>query len=310
MQNLLLVGSMAYDCVETPSGKRDNLLGGAASYIALSCAALRCPAAVVSVVGEDFKGSYLEYFKNHSIDISGIQKIKGEKSFVWKGKYHQDLNDRDTLATELNVLENFKPNLPDTCLNPKIVVLGNLHPNVQMEVLNQLQSQPKAILLDTMNFWMSNAPKELQKIIQKADILTINDHEARELSEEYSLPLAAKIIQKMGPKVVVIKKGEHGALLFYENEIFAFPAAPLEVVCDPTGAGDAFAGGMAAHLQKCEEISFETLKQSIVLGSVMASLTVEKFGPENLFDLKIDTIKERLQLFENLTHCNFPSLFS
>lgn len=298
---LLAVGTVAFDAIETPFGKTDKILGGAATYIGLSASVLNTDVSLVSVVGGDFPKDYLNLLNQRNINIDGVEIIPEEKTFFWSGKYHNDLNSRDTMATELNVLEKFQPKIPEHCHSHEILLLGNLHPSVQLEVLNQMQCRPKLIILDTMNFWMNHTWDLLMEVIAKSDVITINDEEARQLSGEYSLPKAAQKIHEMGPKYVIIKKGEHGALLFSEGKIFAIPALPLEDVFDPTGAGDTFAGGFAAHLAATEIISFENMKTAIIIGSAMASFTVEKFGTERLLEVSPILLKQRIKKFQELT---------
>ncbi len=301
MSKLLIVGSMAFDAIETPFGKTDKILGGAAPYIALSASNFNITSAIVSVVGEDFPLDYLAMLREKNINTSSIEIVKGGKTFFWSGRYHNDLNSRDTLETQLNVLADFNPVVPEAYKNSEIVVLGNLHPMVQLSVIEQMETKPKLTILDTMNFWMDNALEDLHKVIAKVDVITINDEEARQLSGEYSLVKAARIIANMGPKYVVIKKGEHGALLFHEEQVFFAPALPLEEVFDPTGAGDTFAGGFAGYLTKTEDLSFENLKKAIIHASNLASFCVEKFGTERMEHLNRDEVQKRLQQFKELT---------
>ena len=301
MNKLLIVGTVAFDAIETPFGKTDKILGGAATYIGLSASFFNVQSAIVSVVGDDFPQEYLDLLTSRNIDISGLEVIKGGKTFFWSGLYHNDLNSRDTLATELNVLADFQPRVPQEYANADIVMLGNLHPLVQSSVLDQIAVQPKLVVLDTMNFWMDCALPELLDVIKRVDVITINDEEARQLSGEYSLVKAAAKIQMMGPKYVVIKKGEHGALLFHKKDVFFAPALPLEEVFDPTGAGDTFAGGFAGFLTQSENISFENMKNAIIQGSNLASFCVEKFGTERMVDLDKKEVVFRLQQFKSLT---------
>ncbi len=298
--SLLVVGTVAFDAIETPFGKTDKIVGGAASYIALAASYYTKSISLVSVVGDDFPQDFLSTLKNQGVDLKGLQIKKGEKSFFWSGKYHNDLNTRDTLATELNVLGTFDPIVPEEYKNCEFLMLGNLMPLVQQKVMQQLTKRPKLIVLDTMNFWMDTAPDELTKTIGMVDVLTINDSEARQLSGEYSLVKAAQKILNMGIKVLIIKKGEHGALLFNRDEVFFAPALPLEEVYDPTGAGDSFAGGFIGYLAQTKDISFENMKRAIIYGSAMASFTVEKFGTEKLIGLSQNTIDERIQEFIDL----------
>ena len=298
--SLLVVGTVAFDAIETPFGKTDKIVGGAASYIALAASYFHKEISLVSVVGDDFPNDFLDTLKKQGTDITGLQIKKGEKSFFWSGRYHNDMNSRDTLETQLNVLENFDPIVPENSKEVDFLMLGNLMPVVQQKVLDQLTKRPKLIVLDTMNFWMDIAMEELMKTLKEIDVLTINDSEARQLSGEYSLVKAAQKILTMGPKVLVIKKGEHGALLFNKEEVFFAPALPLEDVFDPTGAGDSFAGGFIGYLAKTGDISFENMKRAIIFGSAMASFTVEKFGTERLIGLSDSDVKERVQEFIDL----------
>lgn len=298
--SLIVVGSMAFDAIETPFGKSDKIVGGAATYIAW-CASNFCKVNQISVVGGDFPQEELDTLTARGVNFEGLQIKKDEKSFFWSGKYHMDMNSRDTLATELNVLANFKPIVPESYQNCEFLMLGNLDPTVQRSVIGQLKTRPKVIVLDTMNFWMDIMLDELKKTISMVDVLMVNDSEARQLSGDYSLVRAAKKIMAMGPKYLIIKKGEHGALLFHENNVFYAPALPLEEVFDPTGAGDTFAGGFIAHLAKTQDISFENMKTAIIMGSVMASFCVEKFGTERLREISQEDIRERLNEFVQLS---------
>ena len=298
--SLLVVGTVAFDAIETPFGKTDKIVGGAASYIALAASYFHKNISLVSVIGDDFPQDFLNILKSKGTNLEGLQIKKGEKSFFWAGKYHNDLNSRDTLETQLNVLENFDPIVPDNAKSAEFLMLGNLVPAVQQKVISQLTKRPKLIVLDTMNFWMDIAMDDLKKTLTMIDVLTINDSEARQLSGEYSLVKAAQKILKMGPKTLVIKKGEHGALLFNNEEVFFAPALPLEDVYDPTGAGDSFAGGFIGYLAKTKDISFENMKRAIIFGSAMASFTVEKFGTERLLNLSQNDIDERVQEFVEL----------
>jgi sugar/nucleoside kinase (ribokinase family) len=301
MSKLLIVGTVAFDAIETPFGKTDKILGGAATYIGLSASFFNVDAAIVSVVGEDFPQEHLDLLSERNINIEGIEVVKGGKTFFWSGKYHNDMNSRDTLATELNVLADFNPLVPQAYKDASVVMLGNLHPIVQSSVLNQMTTQPKLVVLDTMNFWMDCALPELVEVIKRVDIITINDEEARQLSGEYSLVKAAAKIQTMGPKYVVIKKGEHGALIFHNKDVFFAPALPLEEVFDPTGAGDTFAGGFSGYLSQSEDFSFENMKNAIIHGSNLASFCVEKFGTERMVNLNKEDVYARLQQFKALT---------
>ncbi len=301
MNKLLIVGTVAFDAIETPFGKTDKILGGAATYIGISASFFNVKSAIVSVVGDDFPQEYLDLLTDRNIDISGIEVVKGGKTFFWSGLYHNDLNSRDTLVTELNVLADFQPKVPQDYKNAEIVMLGNLHPLVQSSVLDQMETKPKLVVLDTMNFWMDCALPELLDIIKRVDVITINDEEARQLSGEYSLVKAAAKIHEMGPKYVVIKKGEHGALLFHGKEIFFAPALPLEEVFDPTGAGDTFAGGFSGYIAQSENVSFDNMKNAIIYGSNLASFCVEKFGTERMIDLDENEVVSRLKQFKSLT---------
>lgn len=301
MGKLLIVGTLAFDAIETPFGKTDKILGGAATFIGLAASQFNVDSGIISVVGDDFPKDYLNLLSARNIDLTGVEIIKGGKTFYWKGRYHNDLNTRDTLVTELNTLADFNPVVPDSFKDADVVMLGNLHPNIQMSVIEQMEERPKLIILDTMNFWMDNTWDELIEVIKHIDVLTINDEEARQMTEEYSLVKAAAKIQTMGPKFVVIKKGEHGALLFHGEQIFFAPALPLEEVFDPTGAGDTFAGGFAGYLAVTDDISFENMKNAIVHGSNLASFCVERFGTERMQHLKEKEVYERLKQFQELT---------
>jgi len=298
--SLLVVGTVAFDAIETPFGKTDKIVGGAASYIALASSYFTNEINLVSVVGDDFPQDFMNILKGQGVNLDGLQIKQGEKSFFWSGKYHNDMNSRDTLDTQLNVLADFDPIVPVSYKNCEFLMLGNLMPSVQQKVLAQLPNRPKLIVLDTMNFWMDIVMPDLLETIKGIDVLTINDSEARQLSGEYSLVKAAQKILTMGPKVLVIKKGEHGALLFNKEEVFFAPALPLEDVFDPTGAGDSFAGGFIGYLAKTKDISFENMKRGIIFGSAMASFTVEKFGTERLIGLSQDDVSKRVQEFVDL----------
>ncbi len=301
MSKLVIVGTVAFDAIETPFGKTDKILGGAGTFIGLAASNFNINAAVVSIVGGDFPQDYLDLMSNKNIDTSGIEVVKDGKTFFWSGRYHNDMNSRDTLVTELNVLEHFNPVVPLDYKDSEVVMLGNLHPSVQISVLNQMEKKPKLTILDTMNFWMDCALEELHEVIKQIDVITINDEEARQLTGEYSLVVAARKIHAMGPKYVVIKKGEHGALLFHDDNVFYAPALPLEEVFDPTGAGDTFAGGFAGYLAKTGDFSFESMKKAVIYGSTLASFCVEKFGTERMQSLTTDEIKKRLKQFQQLT---------
>ena len=301
MSKLVIVGTVAFDAIETPFGKTDKILGGAATYIGLSAANFNVDQAAVSVVGGDFPQEYLDLLTDRNVNIEGIEIVKDGKTFFWSGKYHNDMNSRDTLATELNVLEHFNPVVPQNYRDAEIVMLGNLHPLVQQGVLDQMTKKPKLAILDTMNFWMDIALDDLISVIKNVDVITINDEEARQLTGEYSLVVAARKIHEMGPKYVVIKKGEHGALLFHDDHMFYAPALPLEEVFDPTGAGDTFAGGFAGYLASTGDISFENMKNAVIYGSTLASFCVEKFGTERMVTLKKEEVNKRLLEFKKLT---------
>ena len=298
--SLLVVGTVAFDAIETPFGKTDKIIGGAATYASLAASYFTRNINLVSVVGDDFPAEMIKKFGKHGINTEGLQIKKGEKSFFWAGRYHADMNSRDTLDTQLNVLADFDPVIPGTYQDCEFLMLGNLMPQVQQQVMDRLNKRPKLIVMDTMNFWMEIAWEELMKTIKRVDVLTINDAEARQLTNEYSLVKAAQKILKMGPKYLVIKKGEHGALLFYEEQVFFAPALPLEDVFDPTGAGDTFAGGFIGYLARTKDISFENMKRGIIYGSAMASFCVEKFGTERIIELKQDEVEERVQEFVDL----------
>jgi sugar/nucleoside kinase (ribokinase family) len=301
MNKLLIVGTVAFDAIETPFGKTDKILGGAGTYIGLSASFFNLQSAIVSVVGDDFPQEYLDLLTARNIDISGLEIVKGGKTFFWSGLYHNDLNSRDTLATELNVLADFQPKVPQNFKDADVVMLGNLHPLVQSSVLDQMEVKPKLVVLDTMNFWMDCALPELLEVMKRIDVITINDEEARQLSGEYSLVKAAAKIHTMGPKYVVIKKGEHGALLFQNEEVFFAPALPLEEVFDPTGAGDTFAGGFTGFIAQSENVSFDNMKNAVIYGSNLASFCVEKFGTERMLALDKKEVVSRLQQFKSLT---------
>lgn len=301
MNKLLIVGTVAFDAIETPFGKTEKILGGAATYIGLAASHFDVKSAIVSVVGDDFPQEYLQLLQDKSIDITGIEIVKEGKTFFWSGRYHNDLNSRETLDTQLNVLADFNPVVPADFKDADVIMLGNLHPNIQISVLDQLTKKPKLVVLDTMNFWMDCALAELKEVMKRIDVITINDEEARQLSGEYSLVKAAEAIHEMGPKYVVIKKGEHGALLFHDSNVFFAPALPLKDVFDPTGAGDTFAGGFSGYLAQSESISFGNMKNAIIYGSNLASFCVEKFGTERMENLSKENVEARLQQFKMLT---------
>jgi sugar/nucleoside kinase (ribokinase family) len=300
--SLIVVGSMAFDAIETPFGKSDRIVGGAATYIAWSASNFTQPIKQISVVGGDFPQEELDALASRGVDLAGVQIKKDEKSFFWSGKYHMDMNTRDTLDTQLNVLGTFVPVVPESFQGAEFVMLGNLLPAVQLSVLDQLTERPKLIVLDTMNFWMETAMDDLMKVLARVDVLMVNDSEARQLSGEYSLVKAANAILKMGPKYLVIKKGEHGALLFHADKVFFAPALPLEEVFDPTGAGDTFAGGFIGHIARTKDISFNNMKTAIIVGSAMASYCVEKFGTQRLTEISQQDIQDRIHEFVQLVN--------
>jgi sugar/nucleoside kinase (ribokinase family) len=299
--SLIVVGTMAFDAIETPFGKTDKIIGGSAIYAAYAACNFVKPINQVSIIGYDFPKAEIEELTNRGVVMDGVQVIKNKKSFFWSGRYHEDMNSRDTLITNLNVLADFDPMLPASYLDSEFAMLGNLQPTVQMKVIKQLKA-PKLVILDTMNFWMESAMPELENVLKKIDVLLINDAEARQLSGQYSLVKASKVILAMGPKFLVVKKGEHGALLFHGDQVFFAPALPLEDVFDPTGAGDTFAGGFMGHLARTKDISFENMKTAIIVGSAMASFCVEKFGPTRLKEISKEDIDRRLQQFRELVN--------
>lgn len=299
--SILVVGTMAYDAIKTPFGQTDKIIGGAATYIAYSASYFHKPINLVSIVGGDFDFQEMENLKQRGADVTGVEVKQDGKSFFWSGVYHMDMNTRDTLVTDLNVLLEFNPILPEAYKTSEYVLLGNIDPDLQMKVIDQMSTRPKLVVLDTMNFWMDIALDKLKAVIAKVDVLTINDSEARQLSGEYSLVKAAKKILALGPKYLIIKKGENGALLFHENDIFFAPALPLEEVFDPTGAGDTFAGGFIGYIAKTGDVSFENMKRAIIYGSAMASFCVEKFGTERLKELDLEDIHDRVEEFVSLS---------
>lgn len=299
--SLLIVGTVAFDELITPFGESGKIIGGSATYASLSASSIFKDISIVSIIGEDFPESKLELMRSKGIDTTGIHRVEGGKTFFWKGEYHNDMNSRDTLATELNVLADFDPVLPQKAKEAEYLMLGNLTPAVQMKVLKQMTKRPKLVIMDTMNFWMDIAMPELKEVLKEVDLLTINDEEARQLSGEYSLVKAAEKIFTMGPKFLIIKKGEHGALLFHGKNLFYAPALPLEEVFDPTGAGDTFAGGFIGHICRSDNFSFETMKQGIIYGSALASFCVERFGTEKLVDLDRAELHKRIMRFIDLT---------
>ena len=300
--SLIVVGTMAFDAIETPFGKTDKIVGGSATYVAYAASNFVQPIQQVSIVGYDFPKEEIHNLKFRGVVMDGVEIIKDKKSFFWSGRYHVDMNSRDTLVTDLNVLADFNPKVPESYQGAEFLMLGNLQPSVQMSVIKQLKKRPKLIVMDTMNFWMETAMPELEDVLKEIDVLLINDAEARQLSGQFSLVKAAKTILTMGPKFLIVKKGEHGALLFYDDKVFFAPALPLEEVFDPTGAGDTFAGGFIGHLAKTKDISFENMKTAIIVGSAMASFCVEKFGPTRLKEISKKDIDKRLRQFRELVN--------
>jgi sugar/nucleoside kinase (ribokinase family) len=300
--SLITVGTMAFDAIETPFGKVDKIIGGSATYVAYAASNFVQPVQQISIVGYDFPQTEMDELKKRGVQLDGVEIVPDKKSFFWSGKYHNDMNTRDTLITDLNVLADFNPIVPDSYQGAEFLMLGNLMPKLQLSVINQLKTRPKLIVMDTMNFWMEIALDNLKEVLKKVDVLMVNDGEARQLSGEYSLVKAAKAILDMGPKFLIIKKGEHGALLFHENHVFFAPALPLEEVFDPTGAGDTFAGGFIGHIAKTKDISFENMKTAIIVGSAMASFCVEKFGPERMKEITKEDIDARLSEFVQLVN--------
>lgn len=298
--SIIIVGTVAFDSIETPFGKAERIIGGTGAYISIASSYFTKNINLVSVVGGDFPKEHLMMLNERGVKTEGVQIKENEKSFFWKGLYHLDMNTRETLVTELNVLATFDPVIPESYQDCDFLMLGNLTPTIQISVINQLPNRPKLIVLDTMNYWMQHTPKELMQVLTMIDVLVINDAEARELSHEYSLVKGAKKILEMGPKYLIIKKGEHGALLFHENNVFFAPALPLEEVFDPTGAGDSFAGGFIGYLAKTNDISYDNMKRAVIYGSAMASFCVEKFGTERLVELTEEDIEERVNDFVDL----------
>ncbi|HEX7756424.1 MAG TPA: PfkB family carbohydrate kinase [Niabella sp.] len=299
--SVITVGTMAFDAIETPFGKVNKIVGGSALYAAYAASYFVKPVQQISIIGYDFPDEELEALEQRGVQLEGVEKVADKKSFFWKGLYHQDMNTRDTLVTDLNVLEDFDPKVPDSYQDAAFLMLGNLMPKLQISVIEQLKQKPKLIILDTMNFWMETAMPDLEEVLKKVDLLMVNDSEARELTQQYSLIKAAKKIREMGPKYLIIKKGENGALLFYEDKVFFAPAFPLEEVFDPTGAGDTFAGGFIGYLAKTGDISFENMKKAIIAGSALASFCVEKFGNTRLKELTKEELNDRIQVFRELT---------
>ena len=298
--SLISVGTMAFDAIETPFGKIDKIVGGSAIYVAYAAANFIKPVQQISIVGSDFPKEEMEELRRRGVHLDGVEIVSDKKSFFWSGRYHEDMNSRDTLVTDLNVLADFDPKVPDSYQGAEFLMLGNLSPNIQLNVIQELKQRPKLIVMDTMNFWMKSAMPDLNIVLKYVDMLMVNDAEARELTGQYSLVKAAKSIMTMGPKYLIIKKGEHGALLFYGDEVFYAPALPLEEVFDPTGAGDTFAGGFMGYLAKTRDISFENMKTAIIVGSAMASFCVEKFGPTRLKEITREDIDLRIQQFKEL----------
>ncbi|MFI5173029.1 MAG: PfkB family carbohydrate kinase [Chitinophagales bacterium] len=298
--SILVVGTVAFDAIETPFGKTDKIIGGSGTYIGLAASFFCSNIKLISVVGDDFPKATLLNFNKKGINTDGVQVVKGKKSFFWAGRYHLDMNTRDTIKTELNVLADFDPVIPENNRKPEYLMLGNIEPQLQISVIDQLKTRPKLIAMDTMNYWMNNSRPALNKVLKMVDVIIINDEEARQLSNEYSLLKAVKNIFKMGPRLVVVKKGEHGALLFYGEQIFFTPALPLEEVFDPTGAGDAFAGGFIGYLAKTKNITFTNMKRAVIYGSALASFCVEKFGPQRLLEIKNAQVNKRVGEFVEL----------
>ncbi|MGV3765761.1 MAG: PfkB family carbohydrate kinase [Chitinophagaceae bacterium] len=303
--SLISVGTMAFDAIETPFGKTDRIIGGSATYVAYAASNFVKPVQQVSIVGNDFPQEEMDSLSSRGVELDGVEIVKDKKSFFWSGKYHLDMNTRDTLVTDLNVLADFNPVIPESYQGAEFLMLGNLDPKVQLSVIRQMKQRPRLIVMDTMNFWMEIALPQLEEVLKEVDVLMVNDSEARQLSGQFSLVKAAKVIMGMGPKYLIIKKGEHGALLFHENNVFFAPALPLEDVFDPTGAGDTFAGGFIGHLARTKDISFENMKTAIIVGSAMASFCVEKFGPTRLKEITKADIDERIQQFVNLVNFDF-----
>lgn len=299
---IITLGTMAFDAIETPFGKTDKVVGGSAIYVAHAAIHLTQPLQQISIVGSDFPKEEMDDLRSKGVQLEGVEIVEGQKSFFWSGKYHLDMNTRDTLVTDLNVLADFNPKVPESYQGAEYLMLGNLMPSLQLSVINQLRKRPKLVVLDTMNYWMESAMDDLRKVLEKVDVLMINDSEARQLSGEYSLVKGAKKIMQMGPKFLVIKKGEHGALLFHNNEVFFAPALPLEDVFDPTGAGDTFAGGFIGHIAHTNNTSFDNMKTAIIYGSALASFCVEKFGVQRLKEITKQDIDDRLDRFVQLVN--------
>ncbi len=302
IMSLIVVGTMAFDAIETPFGKTDKIIGGSATYVAYAASNFVKPVQQVSIVGFDFPKEEMSELESRGVQMDGVQVVADKKSFFWSGRYHMDMNTRDTLVTDLNVLADFNPVIPESFQGTEFLMLGNLDPKLQMSVIQQMKQRPKLIVMDTMNFWMEIAMPGLEEVLKMVDVIMVNDSEARQLSGQFSLVKAAREIMKMGPKYVIIKKGEHGALLFHENQVFFAPALPLEEVFDPTGAGDTFAGGFIGHIAKTGDISFDNMKNAIIVGSAMASFCVEKFGPERMKEITQADIDARVQQFVQLVN--------
>ena len=300
--SIITLGTMAFDAIETPFGKTDRIVGGSATYVAYAASLLSTPVRQISIVGNDFPQEEMDELKKRGVELDGVEIVKDQKSFFWSGRYHLDMNTRDTLVTDLNVLADFKPRVPESYQGAEFLMLGNLMPSLQISVISQLRERPKLIVLDTMNFWMETAMKDLASVLTMIDVLLINDSEARQLSGEFGLVKAARKILTMGPRFLIIKKGEHGALLFYNEHVFVAPALPLEEVFDPTGAGDTFAGGFIGHLARTGDISFDNMKTAIIVGSAMASFCVEKFGPQRLKEITREEVDDRLRQFVQLVN--------
>lgn len=300
--SIITVGTMAFDAIETPFGKAEKVVGGSATYVAYAASHLTRPLQQISIVGNDFPAVEMEEMKKRGIQLEGVEVVPDKKSFFWSGKYHLDMNSRDTLVTDLNVLADFKPVVPESYQGAEYLMLGNVMPALQLSVIDQLRKRPRLVMLDTMNFWMESAMDDLKKVLKKVDVLTINDSEARQLSGEYSLVKAAHAILDMGPQYLIVKKGEHGALLFSKDDVFFAPALPLEDVFDPTGAGDTFAGGFIGYLAHVGKADFDAMKTAIIYGSAMASFCVEKFGPQRLKEINQKDIHERLKKFVQLVN--------
>jgi sugar/nucleoside kinase (ribokinase family) len=300
--SLIVVGTMAFDAIETPFAKIDRVIGGSATYVAYAASNFIQPIQQISIVGADFPKEEMEELKGRGVELEGVKVVPDKKSFFWSGRYHLDMNSRDTLITDLNVLLDFNPVVPEAYQQAEFLMLGNLDPKIQLSVINQMKRRPKLIVMDTMNFWMESTMPELEEVLKEVDVLMLNDSEARQLSAQFSLVKAAKEIMKMGPKYLIIKKGEHGALLFHQDQVFFAPALPLEDVFDPTGAGDTFAGGFMGHIARTKDISFENMKTGIIVGSAMASFCVEKFGPQRLKEISRADIDARIQQFVNLVN--------